>query len=358
MTQLRPLKNAVWAEFMPYSWVRADLPRLAAAGLQLNLAIQMAHWNSPALQSLLHAAEAEGVPVGAWLLLDDAQGYWPNAENAEIFCQHVQQFVDWLAGQQLQVHEIIVDMETPLALSRLLKGRLLQGLQLEYRRWRSPRTHHRFWQSVECFQELVHGLHAQGLRVQVVSYPMIVHDALAGDTALQEFLQIPVTPVNWDEISLMVYRSSFQDFLPFRISSGMVYRYLESARRALDTPISAALGVVGTLGKLSESGFSNPDEIAADIRAAQAAQALRIQLFSLDGMHQLGAPQDWLRLLTTTKKAQARALESALPEQDGSWAAKTSYSAPPLIHGDRLLWQSLSRSHRLLAQGHRWLSPS
>lgn len=319
------MSHAVWAEFMPYRWIEGDLERLRRFGLQLNLAIHLRHLPDSALERLLQATAEAGVPVGAWLLLDDQQGYWPNAENAEIYAEAVKRFLDWLERSKLRVAELVVDMETPLALSRLLKGRLLRGLQLEWLRWQSPTNHERFQQSVGHYRNLIKDVHQAGLQVQVVTYPFLIHDAVAGNTAFQEFLQVPVTPVPWDRISFMVYRSSFQDLSPARLSSWLVWSYLEMAQKVIQIPISAALGVVGSIGKISEGGFRNPDEIRADIAAARAAGIESIQLFSLDGMHQLGAPEDWLSLYQT------------LPHK------------PSALPGDRLLLQSLKRSHSLLS---------
>ena len=320
------MSHAVWAEFMPYSWVQADLKRLAAFDLQLNLAISLATEFSTDLKRLLQAAAAEGVAIGAWLLLDDRHGYWPNATNASLFHKGVERFIDWLASEKLSVREIIVDMETPLMMSRILKTQLFTGIKLEYRRWLSADNHLQFWQSVSDFKQIIRDLHQVGLRAQVVTYPMIVHDAQAGNTAFQEFLQVPVTPLDWDQISLMVYRSSFQDVLPFRISAELVYRYFALAQHVLHQPVCAALGVIGSIGKVSEGGFQDPQALREDLGAARAAGVHSAQLFSLDGMHQLGNPQDWLSVFHA--KAQR----------------------PQPLAGDRLLWQGLLQSHRLLSQ--------
>lgn len=329
--QVRPsMSHAIWAEFMPYSWVQADLKRLAAHHLQINLAISLARPFDNTLKQFLRAAAAEGVPVGAWLLLDDQQGYWPNASNASLYCKEVARFVSWLETERLSIREVIVDMETPLMMSRLLKTHLLRGLKLEYQRWLSLSNHLQFWEGVDHFRQLVRALRQAGLRAQVVTYPMIVHDLVAGQTAFQEFLQVPVTPVDWDQISLMVYRSSFQDLLPFAISADLVYRYFKLAKTVLpNTPVCAALGVIGSIGKVSEGGFQDPQALYQDLAAARAAGVTHAQLFSLDGMHQLGNPQDWLAVF------EAKA------------------ARPQSLPGDRLLWQGLLQSHRLLSQQYR-----
>lgn len=310
---------------MPYRWIEGDLPRLAAHGLQLNLALPEGRLADPDLERLLRAAEAQSVPVGAWLLLPDAEGYWPNAENAAHFLRHVERFLDWLSTRRLRVAELIVDMETPLALSRLLKGKLLQGLQVEYRRWQNPLNAERFATATELFTRLVSTAHQAGSTVQVVTYPFLLHDAAAGNTAFQEFLQVPVTPVPWDRVSFMVYRSSFQDVVPMRLSSWLVYSFLELAQRVLTIPVSAALGVIGSIGKIQEGGFRDPAEIRADVAAAYAAGIDSIQLFSLDGMHQLTNPNDWLRLY-------------------GTAAHK-----PEPLPGDLVLWRTLRQSHAVLS---------
>lgn len=323
------MKRAIWSEFLPWHWVEADLLRLSAAGLQLNLALPAQAFPDPALAQLLRAAAAQNVPVGAWLLLPDRQGYWPNAENAQEFSQWVQVFLDWLEQQHLQVSELIVDLETPLALSRFMKGNLLRGLQLEWQRCLSAHNHEQFLSATALFSDLVQQVHQVGLKIQAVTYPFVVHDAQVGNTAFQELLQIPVTPVPWDRISLMVYRSSFQDLWPWPLSSWLVGHYISTARQAFSQPVVAALGVIGSIGKLSESGFRDPDQIGRDLAAAKAAGAAGIELFSLDGMHQLGAPLDWLRLFQTPP-------------------AQTEATL-----GDKLLLQSLNQSHRMLTGLYR-----
>lgn len=318
--------HAIWAEFMPYRWIEGDLARLAHYGLQLNLAIHIGRLPDPDLERLLKAACEHQVPIGAWLLLEDQDGYWPNANNAELYHQACLRFLEYMDQANLRVAELIVDMETPLALSRLLKGQIMKGLQLEWRRWQSPENRVLFEAAVIHYQQLLASAHQAGLSVQVVTYPFLVHDALAGNTAFQEFLQVPVTPIEWDRISLMVYRSSFQDLSPLPLSSWLVGHYLQQAQSCLKQPVSGALGVIGSIGKISEGGFRDVDEIRADIGAAKAAGVESIQLFSLDGMHQLGAPDDWLRLYQTPALSC-----KALP-------------------GDHVLLQTLQQSHGLLSR--------
>src|SRR5689334_4895825 len=73
--------DAVWSEFQTDPQVRAQLPWLAEHEIDLYLAVPEARIGDAELAALLRDAEAEGVGVRAWLLLDEADGYWPNEHN-------------------------------------------------------------------------------------------------------------------------------------------------------------------------------------------------------------------------------------------------------------------------------------
>lgn len=289
---------ALWAEFMPYHWVAGDLPLLQQYALALNLAIPAAQIGRPALRSLLHRAAQLNVPVRAWLLLPDAQGYWPHAGNATVFTETAHQLMDWLEAEQLPLPILIADLEPSLADSQHLRQLLLQRhLPALWAHLRQSQRALKLAAAREVFNRLIHELHQRGTQAWAVTYPLVVEDALAGNACFQELLQLPVTGVNWDAISLMTYRSSFRDLLGFSLSPQFVKGYFEDAQKCFTQPLQAALGVVGTVGKLAESGYRDPSELAADCEAARQAGVSEIQIFSLDGMHRALTPADWLGAL-------------------------------------------------------------
>lgn len=310
---------ALWAEFMPYHWVAGDLPLLRKHALALNLAIPSSQIASPELRALLLQAALLEVPVRAWLLLPDAQGYWPHAGNAEIFAQTAHRLMDWIDAEKLPLPVLIADLEPSLADSLHLRQLLLQRhLPALWAHLRQSQRALKLAAAREVFNRLIHELHQRGTQAWAVTYPLVVEDAQAGNTCFQELLQLPVTGVNWDALSLMTYRSSFRDLLGFSLSPHFVKGYFEDARKCFQQPLQAALGVVGTVGKLSESGYHDPAELAADCEAARQAGVSEIQIFSLDGMHHALTPADWLgalrreTLLTTRPDWASRGLRSLL----------------------------------------------
>lgn len=291
---------ALWAEFMPYHWVAGDLPLLQKHALALNLAIPASQIGSTELRALLLRAALLEVPVRAWLLLPDALGYWPHAGNAEIFAETAHRLMDWIAAEQLPLPVLIADLEPSLADSLHLRQLLLQRhLPALWSHLRQSQRALKLAEAREVYNQLIHELHQRGTQAWAVTYPLVVEDAQASNTCFQELLQLPVTGVNWDALSLMTYRSSFRDLLGFALSPHFVKGYFEDARTCFgqQLQVQAALGVVGTVGKLSESGYKDPSELAADCEAARQAGVSEIQIFSLDGMHHALTPGDWLGAL-------------------------------------------------------------
>jgi len=296
-------KIALWCEFMPYHWVAGDLPLLHKLGLSLNLAIPSHQIGAKPLHALLREAARLGVEIRAWLLLPDSQGYWPNANNAKSFADTVHRFYDWIEAEKLPLPTLIADLEPALADSLLLKQLLLKRhLPALLKHLHQPERQTRFVQAQSEFNRLIVELHQRGTEAWAVTYPLVVEDALAGNRAFQELLQLPVSGVAWDALSLMTYRSSFRDILGFSVSAQFIEKLFHEARHAFDMPVQAALGVVGTVGKLSEGGYQDPHELGADCQAARRAGVSEIQIFSLDGMHRALTPHDWINALNHEQK--------------------------------------------------------
>jgi hypothetical protein len=286
---------AVWSEFMPYHWVLGDLSLLQRQGLALNLAIPSDQMGQPALRQLLIQAALQAVPIRAWLLLPDQQGYWPNASNAKEFALLVHRFLDWIETEKLPLPIVIADLEPCLADSQHFKQLLLQRhLPALWAHLKQSQRQAQLSNACQIYNRLIQELHQRGTQAWAVTYPLVVEDAQAGNCCFQELLQLPVSGVAWDALSLMTYRSSFRDILKLPLTASFVQNYFQDAKNCFDIPIQAALGVVGRVGKLSESGYRSPSELAADCQAVRSAGVSEIQVFSLDGMHLSLTPADWL----------------------------------------------------------------
>lgn len=89
----------VYARFMPYREMIAELPALATRDAAITTAVPDGFIADADLTALLRAAEERKVEVRIWPLLDRADGYWPNETNAAAFDTAVAETIDWLARE-------------------------------------------------------------------------------------------------------------------------------------------------------------------------------------------------------------------------------------------------------------------
>ncbi len=273
------------------SWLTGDLTVFTENGLTLFLGIGDADIGDPRLLAFLQEAQRQGVEVRAWMLLPFEEGYWPNEYNAELFAESVRRAVTWFRSEGLPIEWIVVDMELGYQKLMDLQAMALAG---EYEAMVAAllgnldRSH--FVRASVIFQDLVDELHDRGFRVMVVTYPQVADDLADWDCSLQDLLDIPVSTVTWDEVSLMVYTSIYNDvgaYLGVTFGPGLVYSY---ARSTMDwvgpSYASIALGVAGDM--------AGADELAAEVAAAKAAGIDRIQVYSYHGVRLKEDPQAWI----------------------------------------------------------------
>lgn len=292
------LSLAAWSEFVSYTRLSEHLELFQRRGAALFLAVRPDGIGDNDLLKLLRRAQAMGIEVRAWILLSDAAGYWPNARNAEEVRRQVQRFVAWTGREGVAVPWIVLDMEPPLDLTRelnhLFGKRHLLELARTLRRTFDLQV---FRQSVDQYNALVDELHGHAIRVMGVSTPLVLDDLRAGNLVYQEFGQIPVSPVHWDELSFMVYRSIFSDVLGSRVSTRLTYEYARAAASFFPGRAGIAVGIVGSVSKTpTPPGLLQPSELAADVAAARAGGIDKVHVFSFDGILQLPRPQDWLNV--------------------------------------------------------------
>lgn len=277
---------SVWSEFTSYQDLIPILPELKAAGVSLNLAIHEKNYKETALYELLKAAEDLKVEVRAWPLLDKSKGYWPNKWNLRDFRDYCLNFFEECKRNGVEVPWVIMDMEPHiellLELEELLKGRSYfkaRRLILEWGNRKDPEI------SKREMQKLIAELHGLGKKVQVVAMPMVLDDK---KMKLQHNLGIPVMGLPWDEVSFMVYRPYFWDYVP-GMTAEVVRCYGQDAVRAFGEKTSLALGPIGSpMVTKSQNFYRDPQGIHEDIAAANMAGIRSFSLFSLEGIREQG----------------------------------------------------------------------
>jgi hypothetical protein len=290
----RPL--ALWSEFLSDDEVRASLPLLAAEQVDLYLAVKPPRVGDPALAALIRDADAAGVGVRAWILLDEEDGYWPGESNPAAAREAFLAFADWRDREALPVDWVIFDMEMDLARTRrAAEIAAADGAVAAMDYIKLGRSPAQFAAARVTYAALLAELKARGLRVMCITYPTILDDPTDGDDDIQDQLDVPVLGLDWDEASFMVYQSVIFDLTGDWYSADVVASYAASAELLFPGRSAVALGIIGSAGIVPvPMPYPDAATLLADHAAARAAGAHRVSLYSLDGILAQDDPGSWI----------------------------------------------------------------
>ncbi|MCB9596379.1 MAG: hypothetical protein H6719_26895 [Sandaracinaceae bacterium] len=287
----------VYSEFLAPDAVEATLPALAARSATLQVAVPSTAIGDASLLGLLRAAEAASVDVRLWLLLPQADGYWPNEANLDVFFGEVTRLLDWIEGEGAVAAGVVYDLEPAFEYSEALRVGFaegsLEGLQSLMRSHLDPVA---FAASRDQLAAHVREVQARGYRAEAVTYPQVVDDMADGDADLQDALDIPVDGVPFDDVAFMVYQTVFAEARGAWVGPGLIRSYGVDARAHFGDRATLALGLVGTASvvELDAPPYDAPAQLAGDVAAALGAGITRVEVYSLDGMVELDAVEAWL----------------------------------------------------------------
>jgi len=281
-----------------YGNVERALPLLRRTRTSIYLAVPTAKFGDPALKKLLQNAWASGVEVRAWILLFPVGGYWPNGSNADAFSRAVKDFVRWSDTEGLGVKWIVVDLEPSLEnimlpfYEELIGGNITAATAL-LRNNLDPADH-----AVKKgkYADLLSFLHSNGWKALAVTEAMVLDDMKDGDQKLQDALDIPVSGLDWDNVSFMVYLTNYLDYVPQKVGADLVYSYSLDAREYFGDRGGIALGVVkpGKGAGDQDIVYTDPPVLHRDIGASLAGDVSEVQIFSLEGILGMGDADEWL----------------------------------------------------------------
>jgi len=270
----------IWSETLDLSKVTKQLPTLSKYRTDLHLAILSSKLKDEQLWSLLKQAEKLNVSVRAWLLLPDADGYWPCMENAKKFRILVNRFLNEAQRRNVRIPWVIVDMEP--SLSAIVSG------SFNGNRGRNHLS--RFNNATHEFQQMVLETHERGVKVHVVTFPQILDDKVNGNQNQQHWFGTPIDHIEWDEISFMAYTG----FFPW-IS---VSKFAEKLHTHYPKIGGIELGPIGFAGKvLSINPHQFLSRTVNEILKAREKGIKSIRVFSLDGLvgnWSLKDPRHWI----------------------------------------------------------------
>ncbi|MCL4467994.1 MAG: hypothetical protein M1591_03560 [Deltaproteobacteria bacterium] len=254
---------------------------------------------SSELLNVIHQAVQNGVSVRLWPMLSQADGVWPNEDNVDLFTQEVDSLLTWLNANKVKPGWLIFDLEPPYSLTMSMTtiaqtGNTFSALSLLIS-YMSPST---FRYALERFTELVESVHQKGWKVECVTYPLVLDDRYDSNSGMQVLFHIPVLGVPWDQISFMVYQSSFKSLLGKWFGPSLVASYAKDAYAMYDKNAVIALGVIGNDPLSGIQGYTSTTELFDDVSAALGQGITHIEIYSLDEILSQNDPYAWLNTST------------------------------------------------------------
>lgn len=297
---------------------RDALPLLYEHGLALHMA-----WNAPGdareLYDLARSGEREGVPVRPWILLEEADGYWPGSTNAEAFAALARAVMDRWDAEGLAPTTLLVDMEMHRERADQLQAMLEQdGLDLPkfIAFFQEGVDRDQFAAATQTYAALADEAHERGWKVLCTTLPNVLDDYGDGDDSLRQALGIPVEGIDFDVITFQAYTTLFSGLFASildgkELTSYMVYSYAQTAIEQFGSRAGLDIGTTGT-GVSDSPVYPSPTELRADLEAGAAAGIPpdRINVFSLGGILDRPEPDAWLQPLTESP--------AAPPEDEGT----------------------------------------
>ncbi len=293
------------------------IPFLAEQGCSvsmglLDLSAERAAW--------VRRLEASGVPVTAWLLLEVADGYWLNADNAELAARRWRETLAWAEREGLHLARVGLDVEFPRSESKgVLDDRRAAVIDMFRRR----RSRARVVQAERDYAALVDEIHATGRSVEAYHFPYLLDERAAGTTLLRRSLGLVDVAV--DAEVYMLYAT---------------YLGRAGARAYFADAPCIALGVTGGGVNAHEPAARSRhlrwEDLEPELRAA-AEHSRDVYVFSLEGCVEKGwlgriAALDWNepatalpgreRLRARRSRAYARWLFRAEPILDRLFPAR------------------------------------
>ena len=303
---------AVWLEFVDETDVGARLALAGRHDLDVHLALIRGEHGRDFLRTACAAAGAHGVTLRLWPLVEEEHGYWAHQANHETFSDWVDVLLGWAADDCPAADSLAVDMELPIERSRRLAELTADEVDVAglLSLFLEEMDAEAFEAGRAAYAALADAVRAAGLSCAVSTLPMLVDDLDDGDESIARALWTPIQGIEWDEVSIQVYRSLFQRFsfaLPdpdVVFSSGLVTSYAESMRAAYGDAAGLDLGTTGS-GVFSESGLGSAAALQSDVAAALAAgiPVERLNVYSLEGLDGREDAAAWLAVPEPTAVA-------------------------------------------------------
>ncbi len=279
-------------------------------------------YNNSLVHNLTNWFNAENVSVYAWLLLDQAKGYWAADANVLEFEALVANFTSWAKSNNLEYEGIMIDSEPTFQRMETLQEQLsafnIFGVLADLRSTAKSPEHAL---AIEKYEEIATQIQSNGYEAMVVGFPLPVDDLADGDGTLQRLMGVSTMPPhNWNYSSFMVYRSTYKDLSTIDFGSYMVYSYARTIWEYFGKSTSVSLSRSGS------EPYISIDRLIQDALIVKNVGFDEVILISFEKVDQAFGLAGLIELLEGTQGAQS-----------------VSFNYNPWCGYSRLLWTLIDR---------------
>ncbi len=219
---------------------------------------------------IVKALNKAGIPVIAWLLLPEEDGYWFNIDNYKQAAARYVSFKAWTIQYDLRWAGIGLDIEMNINELRQILEKKQAGTFIKTL-WQRYLNKRRVEQAQRSYQTLVNLIRADGYSVESYHIPLISEERRAKSTVLQRTAGL--VDLESDREILMLYASFLRPD-----GASVLWSYATEAD---------AIGVGSTGGGVDVEGVIDVDplswqEFSRDLRLC-AMQEKPVHIFSLEG---------------------------------------------------------------------------
>ncbi len=296
-------KPGVWVEFLSDEDVTAALPEIAPQLSRLHLSLPVERIREASFAKLTRAAQERGLAVYVWLLFSIEDGYWLGEHNAAKLQPIIADLLRWRDAPGGPVFDgVSFDLEPGHDYAEKLRKCRATQLPRLLAQHVDPVA---FEEARKHFGSAIEQLHRKGVSAHATAFPLILDDA-EGRAMFEDALDTPVSNLDWDEVSFMVYQTAFAQLAGLWFGPSLVASYAQSAVQRFGDRAGMDLGVVGAPALGLDAGDRYPDAsaLAADLAAAHSAGIPyeRMRVYGLAGLLKEGGTAHWLAQLPAAKE--------------------------------------------------------
>lgn len=241
---------------------------------------------------LFQEAKRRGVPIGLWLTVPPADGYFAWERGAAIQKEAIVAARKWTADRGIPVSQYVLDLEPSLdvvAELRTIQGGDLGALPALFERTIDPAAN---CQGRQAYVELYQWAKAQGLPLSVSVPPIPIDDNVDGTMAMQDATDMTAPPNSFDRMWVQAYRNELDMFGD--PGGSIITSYWQDAHRQYGDKAGVTIGTPGQTGYETAAGLTD------DVRLAATLGATEVPVYTLERAAKHYGPAGVEQVITNT----------------------------------------------------------